>query len=309
MNFLSRTLKFSMFIAVLFIYSCSKEKNDAETSSISSEIEKVVTFYKEGDVKIETPAQPGIPKIETQASDAYKNKIRKVLEDSYSKQTTYLKSGSNTVGVVKVKDQSCGQYAMLEWHMDCEDSGQQSERTGTLFSDWEKNSAGNIVMRFCVVNGAYFDRSANNFAVLNLYGNGSWPYDVDRIFATLDNEDSGNINNGKLGSTIWPINTTHWVGDCCFYYDTRLSFYYYRSKSNPNPMPNLGITYGVFGQFGSFQERIYSDDQDTNNGNELAYQTYNTTNHNLNGLTYPSTVAGVINQWTNTELFLSKVVF
>lgn len=296
-----------MFVFVLFIYSCSKEENDTPTALISNEIEKVVTIYKEGDVKIEVSAQPGIPKIETQASESYKNKLRKMLEQSYSKQTTYLKSGSNLVGVIK--SGSCGPYAVLKWFMDCEDTPQTSSITGTPFSEFSVNSAGNITMQFCAVNGAYFERSSSNYAVLNLYGSGSWPYDVDRIFATLDNEDNRNANSGSYGATTWAKGTTHYLGDCRFYYDTSLSFYYYRSTTtNPKPMPNLSITYGVFGKIGSIQQRIYSDDEDNNNINYLGYQIYNTTNYNLGPLSEVSGVGNVINQWENTELFISKVV-
>lgn len=297
-----------MFVFVLFIYSCSKEENDTPTTLISNEIEKVVTIYKEGDVKIEVSAQPGIPKIETQASEGYKDKIRKMLEESYSKQTTYLKSGGNLVGVIK--SGSCGPYAVLKWFMDCEDSSQESSIGGTLFSDFSVNTAGNITMQFCAVNGAYFERSSSNYAVLNLIGNGSWPYDVDRIYATLDNEDNHNANSGSYGTTTWAKGTTHYLGDCRFYYDTSLSFYYYRSTTtNPKPMPNLSITYGVFGNIGSVKSRIYSDDEDNNNGNDLWYAKYNTTNFKLDLLERVAGVSDVINQSGNTELFISKVVF
>lgn len=310
MNFLSRVLKFSMFVIVLFIYSCSKEENDTPTTLISNEIEKVVTIYKEGDVKIEVSAQPGIPKIETQASESYKSKIRKMLEQSYSKQTTYLKSGSNLVGVIKVKGQTCGSYAVLRWFMDCEDTPQTSSITGNPFSDFSVNSAGNITMQFCAVNGAYFERSSSNYAVLNLFGSASWPYEVDRIIVTLDNEDNRNANSGSYGATNWATGTTHWVGDSRFYYDTSLSFYYYRSTTiNPKPMPILNIKYGVFGQIGSVQQRVYSDDEDNDNINYIGYQVYDRFNYRLGASYDVSGVANVVNQWENTEFFISQVAF
>ncbi len=306
MNIFKDAIKITMIITLLFLYSCQKDQNDSSNNTLTKETSEVVTKYKEGDIKLEFADNPDFLKIETSASESLKEKVRQELEKSYSKQTTYLKSGGNTVGVIKAKDVSCGSYQQMYLHMDCEDSGNNSAKSGWI-GDCDKNSAGNVILQFCIVNGAYFEATNYDYAVLNLTGASSWPYGVSRISAYIDNENSGNINQCKIDGSL----NTGSLGDCWFSYDTRLSFYYYPHVSNSTPFPNLGFTYGVFGQFGNSTDQgyIYSDDEDTNNLSSIIKQDYDYLNYKLSNTiqSMPSGITNIISGVNNTKFWFSKV--
>ncbi len=212
--------------------------------------------YKEGDIKIETLWELSCQKIEKIASLNLRETLRMRLEESYSKQTTYLKSNGNTVGVIK--SGSCGSFKVLSIFMDCEDNRNKSSYSGWT-GDSKIDSHGNITLDFCIVDGYYFERTNVDYAVLD-FSNAAWPSGVSRIKNYMNNEDSGNINSitlddvsirgQKYGSTQVDLNTMH-------------GYYYYPKVSNSTPFPYLGIFYGVFGNFGATKGSIFVDNEDS----------------------------------------------
>lgn len=315
MNILENVLKVTMGLALLFLFSCTKEQNEPNLSSLTDEFKKVETAYKEGDSKIETTSGVNDSKVVTQASNECKEKILQILS-KYSKQTTYLKNASDwvvyTVGVIKNLNGTCGPYTELAIFMDCEDSRHNSQAY-----DWVGasgvDSNGNVTLRICMVNRDYFNNTTSNYAVLHTSGD-PWQYSAfegpNRIIANIDNEDSGNANTTTLdGVLIQPYQNP--LGDCHFFYDTTLGFYNYPARADGLAFPNLGIGYGVFGQIGPIANRgrIHLDDEDSGNTNSLYTQAYNNSTHSLEPTqTRVYSVPGIIDQGTNTELYMSKIM-
>jgi hypothetical protein len=245
-----------LMLAFVSFLSCEKEQFYTESNSLSDEIEMIESRYKEGDIKIETLWEPGCHKIEKIASLDLKEKIRKQLEESYSKQTTYLKSGGNIVGVIK--SGYCGSYKVLSIFMDCEDKRNKSSYSGWT-GDSKLDRYGNITLDFCIVDGAYFERTNVDYAVLD-FSNAAWPSGVSRIKNWMDNENSGNINSINLDNVSI---RGQWNGSTHVDTNTMLGYYYYPKVSNSTPFPSLGISYGVFGNFGTTKGTIFSDNEDS----------------------------------------------
>jgi len=304
-----------VILAFLFLFGCEKDQNDSSNNMITEQIGEVETTYKEGDVKIEFPYYPGFQKNEKVISESYALMVRQELNKSYSKQTTYLKSAGNTVGVIK--EGTCGSYQELYIHLDCEDSGAASSESGWNGDCWV-NSAGNVILFFCVVDGAYFQATNVDYAVLNLSSN-SWPSGVSKIRNFMDTENHSNINEVKQGGTgqtngynIGGINKLdNWYGETgVTNLNALLGYYYYPKILNSNPFPNLNISYGVFGNFSANKGTILVDNEDG------AYSWVGIslwTNAQFSGLgteTYPTNGAvGVVKTDgnSNTTMYFSKV--
>lgn len=287
-----RSFKFSfiiaMLITILALYSCEKEQIHTTQKTITDEISKVETIYQEGDIK-----------IETSASESNKEKFRQELEKSFTKQTTYLKSSGNLVGVIR-SGGNCGSYPQLYWHMDCEDGRNISSKTGWI-GDCDVNSSGNVILNFCIVNGAFFQRTNVNYAVLNLYGTANWPYGVSRIWGYMDNE-NGNNKNSDSQTSVHQLGNK---GDCSFWDNTLLGMYYYPQQSMANPFPNLNISYGVFGQFGSYKGNILSDDEDSGNDSSVTIWDFDYSTGTL-GSAYSTYLPIIATIGVNTRIFFSK---
>lgn len=294
MNIFKSTLKTFLVIASLFLLSCEKDRNNLNDNTLSSEINKVETKYQEGATKLETIATPGFAKIETTASNVYKAKIRKELETSYSKQTTYLKSIDNLVGVIR-DGSSCGSYQELDVQMDSEDSNCQSGGTGYI-GGCTIDPGGNIILRFCIVGAYNFVRTSSDFAVLDLGGN--VPSDANGVTRYFDNEDSNNMNYARVDGTSF----SGQYGGCNFGANTTLAFYFYPANINaPGSFPWLGVSnYIVLGRFGFSRGTIYSDDEDTGNANWLSQSPTHITG--VNCTTNIITPVG-----NNTMIYLSRV--
>lgn len=297
-----------MVITFLFLFSCKKEpnekQNDSNVNTLTDEIDKVVTIYQEGDIKIEN-IDPDLPKIETSAPESYKEKIRHELENSYSKQTNYLKSSGNMVGIIR--SGTCGAYHELKLQMDCEDSRPATKKIGSFTGDCLVDAYRNIVLRICMVDGAYFVRTNHSYAVLNLSPN-SLPIGVTRVIRLFDNEDSPNSNVLYVNDNQVSLPST--IGECNFSHDTMLGFYYYPADPNSTAsFPNLGFTYGVFGNWSSNttdKGQIFSDDEDLHNANYLYQQTWN--GNILNPIQYISSIPSVIEaSGENTNIYFNRV--
>jgi len=293
-------------LLLVAIGSCKKENSEANTegsnTNLSTQISKVETSYKEGDIKIENKLQPGDSKTETSASAETKEKIRLELENSVSKQTTYLKSGSNVVGVIA--NGSCGQYSTLEIKMDCEDRNYNSSSSGWI-GDCSVLGDGNVVLKFCMVYNAFFERMfQKDYAVLDM-SNVSMPYGLDEITRYFDNEDKNNINYSKINGVLVAPNT--WFGQTNLGTgNTRLGFYYYKAYTSGTNFPNLGISYGVLGRFGSYQGSIYTDDEDDGNANFCMLHQYQpATNTYIDIAT--GNIPNIMDVGSNTRLYFSKV--
>lgn len=269
MNIFKKLMGLSLVTTFFSLYSCVKDKDINYQNNLTNQIDKVVTLYLDGDIKIENTASADYKKVETEASDELKEKIRLELNKSNSKQETFLKSGSNPVGFIRAG--SCGTYPELNIFMDSEDSNCQTSHNGNIgdcIASYNTDN-GNITLRFCVVDALYFERTNFDYAVLDLGGN--IPYGVNGITRVFDNEDSGNRNIVKLNGTL----ISGYYGGCRFYYDTQLAFYYYvadPSKGSSLPLFSGISQYLVLGisPSGWPQNSIYSDDEDGNNGNSLS---------------------------------------
>ena len=198
MNIFKNVLKVTMGLALLFLFSCEKDQNDPSKNTLTEQIGEVETTYKEGDVKIEFPWYPGFQKNEKVVDADLALKVWQELGKSYSKQTTYLKSAGNTVGVIK--DGTCGSYQELYIHIDCEDSGAASSESGWNGDCWV-TSPRNVILYFCVVNVAYFQATNVNYAVLDLSSQ-AWPTGVSKIRNFMDTENKSNANACTQGGTM-----------------------------------------------------------------------------------------------------------
>jgi hypothetical protein len=323
MNIFKNILNVTMCLALLFLFSCEKDQISTENNSLTDEINAVVTKFDNGDVKIEFPWYPGFQKNEEVSSASLDRaiKVQQELDKSYSKQTTYLKSAGNTVGVIK--QGSCGQYKELYIYMDCEDTGAASSKSGTYFGECSVNSAKNITLLFCVVTSAYFQATNVDYAVLDLSSYG-WPTGVSKIKNQMINETHANINACTEGGTyniLTGINSGGTskknisYGETIVTSGTVLTYYYYPKVSTSTPFPTLGgIHYGVFGSFGASgdQGNILVDNED---GGSSWVEISLWTNAQFSGLgapTYPvdrDDTGGVVkvDHNRNTTLYFSKV--
>jgi hypothetical protein len=162
-----------------------------------------------------------------------------------------------------------------------------------------------------VVSGVDFGPTTHNYAILNL-GFNALPIGVTRVVRLFDNEDTHNKNSANIaGSTVGL------VGGCNFYYDTLLSLYYYSGDPNSTtPFPNLGFEYGVFGNWSintptdKSSGYIFSDDEDSHNGNQLWMQYY--FRDDVNDLRTIDPINGfpnvIMKNGANTDIFINKAI-
>lgn len=290
LNFISISLLTFLSIA---LFSCSKDDDlTSQIATLSDDIQKIETALEEGSAKNEN-LKDG-PKTETKLNNRLVEKIRLELQESYSKQESYLKSGSNLVGVLK--NGSCGNYPELSIYMDCEDSRSASRDYGWTGSSMV-TGAKNIRLKFCVVNNAYFERTNVDFAILRITSDK--PAGINIIERYFDNEDNSNANSVSYNGN----NISGWLGPNHFGGNTRLSFLYY-PKRYANDWPNLGISYGVLGRFGSNQGYIHSDDEDRKNANWCYMDKWTGYSWDYQ----PSgDIPNIMNVGSNTRLYTSKV--
>jgi hypothetical protein len=268
-SFVLTIMKLIMGLIMIITFLSCKKENSVPEPSISQEIAKIETKYKEGDIKIETFLLPGESKVESRASNDYLSKILKRHELSGIKQKAPSKS-SDRVGVIKEIGQSCGSYDELEITMDCEDS-----RNATHAYNWYGDNYvnGNVTLRFCLVPKSAFQSSKYfQYAVLSLdYG---WVHMIERYF---DNEDGTSINAVKLNGTTLSDDEIYALGGGISEdgnYNMTLCFTVYEQDptNGAEDFPDLSISYGVFGYFqvpnsAAARGRIHTDDEDTGNDN------------------------------------------
>ncbi|MFV0507288.1 MAG: hypothetical protein ACK5L5_11420 [Bacteroidales bacterium] len=269
MKIFNRTLQLAL-VALLFTqFSCSEDNLDTNdgSNSITEEVAKIETTYKEGDVKIETAWDSSSDdKVETFADEYTLQLVADELENVGLKNMVTLKSGSNPVGVIQ--SGWCDPNRRLMVLMDCEDNRQKSSVSGSWYGNITKCSSGNITYNFCVVDGSLLKRNAYNYAVLDLSGN--IPRGTDLVIRAFDNEDSRNgnrvTNAGNNFSGRW--------GNCVFGgKNIQLAFQYFPSVSRGSTtFPDFGIgDYGVFSNYNyAARGTVFSDDEDRRNANRFS---------------------------------------
>ena len=290
-------------IAFVFVFtSCEQEPEEMEQlQTLTQEIEKIETLYKEGDIKIENDLSE--EKIETVASPELMEKLERELLKSYTKQTTYSKTSAfGYVGVFR--DGTCGSYEELYVKMDCEDRRTNSYEGGyTGDSGVVDGRHENVVFRFCFVpNG--FKRTTYDFAVLNV--SSTVPSGISRIRRHFDNEDNSN------GNILMRNNVRKYgfyqMGSNYFYKNTILSFLYYPRISTTNTPSSVGFPYGVLGRFGNAQGYIRSDDEDSRNANWCKLWKYNDTNNGYDSeKEIRSNIPNIMDVGSNTKLYISRI--
>lgn len=288
------------------------ESADNSINQISMDIEELsyveqlnelgcpVSVLGENGIKNEATEDDGYDKLETSASDEIKAKIREILEKSYYKERTYLSmnTGEGLVGVLK--NSSCGSYKELVIFMDCEDHKEHSWTQGWV-GDSYVDSNKNMFVKICVIPTAthIFQRGLNEFAVLHL--GGQIPSGISTITRLYDNENDNNENKKYTTYGGKPV-SDQWIGQCHFAADTKLAFLHYKSNGTYDKFPSLGISYGVFGQFGDAQGNIYTDDEDSGNHNSCYTTSPDGTQTIVSGM-----VGKILDAHNNTSLYTSMV--
>lgn len=294
----------AVFLAlVTLFYSCEKESElNEESNVLTQQLNFVESDYKSECIAIEASNLDG--KVETVADNLVKQKIKNRLQEITTKERSYLKSNGNTVGVIM--DGSCGNHKELTVFMDCEDGSDNNSDVTTDVGNITRDNEGNIKMHFCAVDGAYFRRTSNDYAVLCLTSVNPEPgtYKVKRYF---DNEDDRGNDNYIIYNGI-KDKQYGTFGSCYFSNNTLLSFYHYpKIVGSTNDYPDIGLsTYYVFGDFNNDdQGYVHFDDEDDSNANwctrEWLY--YNT----LHSATVSGDYSSIMEVDRNTRLYLSVV--
>lgn len=126
MKNLFRILVFT-FLGAFPLISCTKEKDPLQ-EDLTKSISEIESTFNEYNIQGKFEGDDGKPKIESVASKELIDRIRNELNESYTKQISYAKSGGYLVGVFK--DNNCGSYAELVINMDCEDRRPASSSSG-----------------------------------------------------------------------------------------------------------------------------------------------------------------------------------
>lgn len=291
----------ALFVAMLSVaFSCSDEDINADSYSLTAEIEKIETSYFEGAKKYEGKTDDA--KIETVLPP---EELNLLIEGIVGESEEYVKGkrpyhatartdfNGYDVGVVPLSGACPVGYEQLEIFMDCEDKNPAtslSKLPGTSANQWGVvvDGSRNIRFKFCRVDGRLFkpfaqqDGSDQSYALLRL-GNlapavpaGAYQYSVIRNF---DNEDRRNKNSsiGDIAPNVVNSNTT-------LRFSVRVGT---SAMADPSgawitgfPASSAvftdGGTYGVFtspyvstsGWSSTGREyRIFTDDEDSSNGN------------------------------------------
>ncbi|HAH24148.1 MAG TPA: hypothetical protein DCL77_10400, partial [Prolixibacteraceae bacterium] len=233
--------------------------------------------------------------VKYSGDDKTKHKILEELQESFSEKQTYLKSGSNPIGVIQ--NGFCSTDKHLEVYMDCEDGANNSSITGNWTGNISVSDGGNIYYNFCIVDGSMLNRTNFDYAVLDLSGN--IPTGAIAVTRLFDNEDSYNKNYVKVNNIL--ISGTY--GGCNFGKNTYLGFQFFPALANSQyTLPDFSIgSYGVFGRFGNEQGTVFSDDENSGNANALSFTVQTPETDGI-----PNTVEATGTWGQNTTLHISR---
>lgn len=153
----------------------------------------------------------------------------------------------------------------LTIYMDDEDTTNGNDQDGWIGLT---QSGSNTKFTFCRVPGTSFKplNTAEPYAVLKL--GYACPPGSESFSRTFDNEDTSNDNT--YTGNIYPNSSTTSPSK------TTLSFCLFRGgSSNMTSFPYLGFNYGIFSRPGNSKSLgegwVYTDDEDTANGNTMSY--------------------------------------
>lgn len=291
----------------LLLISCNEDKNDIleqNISNISSKIETIETQLANGYTKNETGGMKNL----TARSEETINKIKKKLQDAYYRQISYLRSnnGEGAIGVLQAESYKCGSYKELVVYMDCEDSGNGASKyegwTGSSYIDGNKNA----VLRFCIIPTSrfQFNRGYEEYAVLLL--GGQRPNGINTITRYFDNENKDNTNSRNTTVDGQPFQGEY--GACNIGgLNTTLVFLHYLANSTPSSFPNLGFSYGVFGQLGANRGYLQSDDEDTNPSSTCMIDKFNGTGYTTSWISDGKVGKILEMDIDKTKMYMSKI--
>lgn len=291
-----------VILLALLATACSEEidmtEQTSETITYSdAELEKIAYgcdyYLDEGEDE----------KVETRATDEYLEFISESLKQTQSSLKAKPIEPKTYVGVIK--RETCGKYATIHVHFDCEDKHNKSSWTKGSTGAWWVDGKGNVKMDFCCVPFKDFPVNVGDYALLRL-SSAPLRFDNDYNYSDstfilrvhMDAEDkhedtSMSLVRGTKGSEadiqsemVVAESTVHnWVrvtsrGDL----DLELiCMHRYHSEKSKVAWPDFGFDYNVFGynfdDGGNKAENgwVIADTEDKNNGDriELVLQTNN----------------------------------
>jgi len=185
------------------------------------------------------------------------------------------------VGVIM--DKTCGQYDRIDIIMDCEDDKTQKKIVGWI-GGVSQSKNGNITIPLCVVPyDAFSGLNYGEFAVVDVsnpvYYVENRSHEFFRVLMTGEynnNQNRIDLNGVSLRPKTNQMGLSWGFGPTYLeqYYDTKITSMRFiilpEISYGSTELPNLGFSYGVFGQLSGHQNgSFYSDDQDGSNGNDI----------------------------------------
>lgn len=282
-------------VVILFSSGCKKEF-EKTNNDLTSQANDLQYSMREAQIPIKDAELDSTdhddendddPKIEIHIRDSSYIAITRNDVSTFGNIFDPLDQQEGLVGVIAPPG-GCGSLPWLHINTDDENHKNASYTTG-----WVGNSIystgtldpDRMIVQYCIVDVNLFERRKNeDYAVLNL---NNWYYKGISIINTYqDNEDNTNDNQAFESFNPWSIINGQYIFNS-FYLtplylnrNTRLSFLYFPrlssgSSSSFPSLPSIGVGYGVFGKFGNKTGNIYDDDEDKNNGNNIAMNLYN----------------------------------
>ncbi|MBI4647684.1 MAG: hypothetical protein HY738_14130 [Bacteroidia bacterium] len=249
-------------------------KQSANKFALTREIEKNLALYSEPDtcLKAEPVYDSSYIKEKEDSNDsAMRDKVISIILNSYSKIKVLDYKGS-LFGVFK--DGTCGDYPELDIYLDCEDENPTTEQFGWTGSSSVLDNK-NADLLFCIVSGN-FQRSNKDYAVL-LLGTLVEGYDCYERWITNEKDDNinktivdgveitypyygNNVFSNKDNLYTVPTTSLEFHNLTILYFN----FYPKTTDGSSTSFPDLSISYGVLGRFGTHQGYIFLHDEDKN---------------------------------------------
>ena len=250
-------------IVILCLTISCESENDKDI--LSTQIESVENSYRDELFK-ESELSTEIQKETTAEESELRAYIAQVLEDSYSKTTTYLKSSDEPTDFYAVfKYGSCYNNQELRLAMDCQDGVFARTKAIGDIGDSYVSSNKNAHLVFCMVN-AKFTLTQSKYAVLNLTAD--IPAGAEAYWVFHDNENDNNANHVYIDGVDQPL---PWNSNPDFRKkhrettmgsNTTLFWIYFNGTGSQNNYPSCGLnTYGTLGDFCSTDGTIGIDDE------------------------------------------------
>lgn len=303
-----------LFTTFVLLQGCKKDISLTKTEELTSQVQKIETIYKDGDIKNEFLYVEGAKKIETSDDASIIEELKNASTQRLYKQTTRLKTLGYDAAVFK--SSNC-KTANLQIFLDNEDSNNNTHITGWVGSSY-KDSKGNLTLNFCACNSNQFTNlSTSDFGILQIdWANVNFDDDyISKIEHYIDCEDTRNANKAYFNGAsvvntdkLFPTKITdnailHWI--------------IFKQKDDgvtSLPYTSIADTYGVLGDLNKdWVGFIYSDDEDNKNRNYIKYNDLSATDDNVPFLidlcydhfpTWPKTS----HDGENTKMYISQIL-